>query len=406
MLQSGDFKFMNLIGLIKEKLTSSVIEKISVFLGESSDNISIALNQVLPTILGVIIEATTEENTGMLMDVLKDGGHTGDILNDLPDLFASPDKTQLMITVGTNIIHHFYGGKIHGIADTIASLSDIRKTSAASLVGLASPLVLGALGKVVDTEGLGVSGLKRLLNEESENVMVAIPPILINKLVAKEDTSVNKSAKIKARRIPNSDEAQPSRIIMWTLMLILVLALAAGVVYMFKYREQKAILQQTGLLPIVDSGVTFKNDTLTKVGMTDSAKLVLPEKTVKTDSFSNSASIPPNGSSLVASAFLLSEELNHNTGWIPLPKLSFDTGSAEVRYAGGVNDIVRFLRNNPMAGITIAGGKRSINDSLGEYRSYALRELLIERGIEQRRIIIQPNIENNVDSQVTIRISK
>jgi len=396
---------MNIIGLIKERLTDSVIDDISVFLGERSDNIRIALDQVLPTVLGVIIESTTVDDTGMLMDVLKDGGHTGDILDELPDLFASTDKTQLVITVGTNIFNHFYGSRSNSISETISSLSDIRKTSASSLVGLSAPLVLGAFGKVVDTEGLGISGLRRLLQEEREHVMVGIPPILINKLVAKEETPVKKSVKIRERRLAEIEAARPPRVGVWIILFLLVLALAAGVVYMFKYREKTAPTQQVDLLPLTGAATVAIPDTKAKTSLKDSTIAVV-NTAVKTDSIPKPAAIQPNTASVAPPTSPLSEELSRSTNWIALPKLRFDTGSAEVRYAGGVNDIVRFLRNNPTTGITIAGGTQSASDNLGEYRAYGLRELLIERGILQKRITIQPKIESSVDAQVTIKISR
>ena len=200
---------MNIIGLIKDKLTDSVIEKVSNFLGEHPENISLALDKAVPTVLGGIIQnTTTEESAGKVMDVLKDGGHTGEILDDLPNLLGNFDKTQLLITIGTNIFNHFLGNKSNGIVETISSLSNIRKTSASSLVGLATPLVLGALGKVIAREGMGVSGLMKLLNEQRDAVLAALPPVLINKLVTKDEPANKKAAKEQAREKKREKEGQ------------------------------------------------------------------------------------------------------------------------------------------------------------------------------------------------------
>ncbi len=168
---------MDILKLIKDKLTDSVVEKVSNFLGEHPENISSALNSSVPIVLGGIIRnASNDEETGKVMDILKDGGHTGEILDDLPNLLGNFDKTQLLITIGSNIFNHFSGNNGNAIVEKLSILTDIRKTSASSLVGLAAPLVLGALGKVVSKEGLGVSGLTKLLTDQQESVFGALPP--------------------------------------------------------------------------------------------------------------------------------------------------------------------------------------------------------------------------------------
>jgi len=137
------------------------------------------------------------------MDVLKDGGHTGEILDDLPSLLGNFDKTQLLITIGSNIFNYFSGNKSNGIVEKLSTLNGIRKTSASSLVGLAAPLVLGALGKVVGREGLGVSGLTRLLSEQREIVFGALPPAIANLLNIQKcqfPSFINKRRKVKGSK--------------------------------------------------------------------------------------------------------------------------------------------------------------------------------------------------------------
>ncbi|MDP5120675.1 MAG: DUF937 domain-containing protein, partial [Spirosomaceae bacterium] len=78
---------MNLIEFLREKLTASVIEKISSFLGESHENVATAMQAALPTILGGLVQqGTTDEGAKKIMDIIKDGGHTGDILNNMSGL--------------------------------------------------------------------------------------------------------------------------------------------------------------------------------------------------------------------------------------------------------------------------------------------------------------------------------
>jgi OmpA-OmpF porin, OOP family len=53
---------MDILGLIKDKLTDSVIEKVSGFLGEHPDKIGPALNSAVPIVMGGIIRSASTED--------------------------------------------------------------------------------------------------------------------------------------------------------------------------------------------------------------------------------------------------------------------------------------------------------------------------------------------------------
>ncbi len=417
---------MNILGLIKDKLTDSVIEKVSNFLGEHPENISLALDKAVPTVLGGIIQnTTTEDSAGKVMDVLKDGGHTGEILDDLPNLLGNFDKTQLLITIGTNIFNHFLGNKSNGIVETISSLSNIRKTSASSLIGLATPLVLGALGKVITKEGMGVSGLVKLLNEQRDNVLAALPPVLINKLVTKDEPAIKKTAKEQAKekkkdkdvnQNPNTSGGGPAVWIPWVLLALVLIAI---LFYVFKYKKQQET--QAQVLPLTDSTNTVLPDTSSfNTVPTDSLTITTPvemiepkpaetkveEKKPDLPKIETKPASTTDNRASSGSGVSFGDELNTNTSWIALPNLNFRSGSAEISNKGDINDLVRFLKNNSKARITIAGGSQSSGGTLGEDRAYALRDVLLERGVRESQIEIQPKTVNDVNAKITVKVKK
>ncbi|MFD2519373.1 DUF937 domain-containing protein [Emticicia soli] len=416
---------MKILGLIKDKLTDSVIEKVSNFLGEHPENISLALDKAIPTVLGGIIQnTTTEESAGKVMDVLKDGGHTGEILDDLPQLLSNFDKTQLLITIGTNIFNHFLGNKSNGLVETISSLSNIRKTSASSLVGLATPLVLGALGKVITKEGMGVSGLMKLLNEQRDTVLAALPPAVINKLVTKEEPVSKKTAKEQAKEKKKEKEkdANPNPntgggAAVWIPWILLALVLIAILFYVFKYKKEQDAQQAN--LPAVDSTAIGLPDTTFTATPTDSVSITTPVETpepkpVETKVEEKKADLlkvvekPTTNTSTTTSAnnVVLSDALQNNASWIALTNLNFRSGSAEISNKGDVNDLVKFLKNNSKARITIAGGSQSSGGTLGEDRAYALREVLLERGVRESQIDIQSKTVSDIDAKITVKVKK
>lgn len=75
---------MDLLGLVKEQLTVSIVSKISSFLGESAENTNLAIDYALPAILGGVMEkASTTQGASDLLNIIRTGGYEGSVLSNL-----------------------------------------------------------------------------------------------------------------------------------------------------------------------------------------------------------------------------------------------------------------------------------------------------------------------------------
>lgn len=440
---------MDILGLIKDKLTDSVIEKVSGFLGEHPEKIGPALNSAVPIVMGGIIRsASTEEGAGKVMDVLKDGGHTGEILDDLPTLLGNFDKTQLLITIGSNIFNHFSGNKGNSIVEKLSTLNGVRKTSASSLVGLAAPLVLGALGKVVGKEGLGVSGLSKLLSEQRETVFGALPPAIANQLNFKgatTTTAASKEEKPKEEKPASTGGGGFPSWIPWVLIGLLFLGVVG---YFLKYRKPTVKQLETpvvSVLPKQDS--TFVSDsafvalppdtsttTSTTIPTTEAPKVeeakpseILAKETEKEEKSTKKDEKPakkdekatksqvvekkvetsPKTDSFESSSSSLSvaDQLKNSKSWIGL-NTDFRKNSAEVSSKGQLDDVAKYLKNNRKAKAVIAGGSQSSGSTLAEDRAYAVREVLFEKGVSESQLSVQSSAVKDVNAKVVVKIKR
>ncbi len=412
---------MDILGLIKDKLTDSVIEKVSNFLGEHPENIGSALNSSVPIVLGGIMRnASNDEDTSKVMDVLKDGGHTGEILDDLPNLLSNFDKTQLLITIGTNIFNHFTGSKSNAIVEKLSSLAGIRKTSASSLVGLAAPLVLGALGKVVSKEGLGVSGLTRLLADQRESVFGALPPAIANQLNFKGITSAVKPQNEEKPKETKKDTKESKGFLAWIPWILIGLVFLAGLAYFWKYRKSTKPAEPTSevtVLPKQDSTFTDNSisvsttpaDTTSGFSNTEIAKPIeevkTPEKVVEEKP---KAEEPKKEEKKVTfdNVFAnhpIEEQLKNTKAWISL-STNFKNNSAEISSKGDLDAVVKFLNENRKSKVIIAGGSQSSKGTLGEDRAYAIREVLLERGVSENQILVQISSVKDIDAKVVLKV--
>jgi OmpA-OmpF porin, OOP family len=406
---------MDLLGLIKEKLTDTVVDKISGFLGEHPDKINSALNSAVPTVLGGIMQkANTPEEAGKVMDILKDGGHSGEILDDLSGLLGHFDKTQMLITIGSNIANHFFGDKTNTINETLSTVSGIRKTSASSLIGLSTPLVLGAIGKVVAKEGLGVAGLSKLLGDQKEAVQKALPPALFNLLDIKNPVITP----VATEEIKPKIEVKPKKSnfntwIPWILLILLALGALAWVKgfknYFFKHSKASDSISVSLPQPQikVDSttfGSSTKIDSTTNT-FSDKNATENPNENAKTSAPIHTTETASPKNEVVGGA--LGDKLDGSSeSWVGLENVTFKKNSAEMVKKGNLDDLVKYLKNHSKAKVKI-GGYKDGDKRLSEDRSYSVREMLIENGIGEGRIqIASEPIGEATDMKVAAKIIK
>jgi len=87
--------------------------------------------------------------------------HDGSILDDLAGFVGSGNAG-----AGPNILGHIFGGKTDAMASVLGKASGMDAGSAASLLAMLAPLVMGALGRTQRQEGLDSGGLANKLGNE------------------------------------------------------------------------------------------------------------------------------------------------------------------------------------------------------------------------------------------------
>jgi hypothetical protein len=410
---------MNLIKFLREKLTASVTEKVSSFLGEPQQNVEIAMQAALPTILGGLVQqGTSDEGAKKIMDIIKDGGHTGDILNNLSGLLENFDKSQLLVTIGTNIFNHFFGNTSSILTDKVASLSDIKNSSAASLLGLTAPIVLGAIGYVVQKENLGISGLKSLLNEQRDDVSKALPQIIAPHLPLRSISPVQEEEQIisppKVEKIaqtkkvesktPDKSKSFVNNLLPWVFLVILAL-LSAYAYYLRSCQvnsddanssvilESDSLMTADGMSGIIDDSadITYNGDDIIVDTPPERSTSTSPSPSQAQTSNSEptesrEASSSPTRSNESPGSTLSAQALRNSRSWVNVSSGTFRSNNAEVSNFDEINTIAFYLQQNLTATVSIAplGSGRVAED-----RAYAVREQLYQKGVDISRIIME-----------------
>ncbi|MFT7434589.1 MAG: hypothetical protein ACI8UX_000380, partial [Psychromonas sp.] len=104
---------MEIINSLKSRIGEAEEEKICQFLGESIESVDKSFDLILNAMLGGLKEiAQRNGDASAVLKVINDGGHSGDLTDNLLGLFGNSNKMKLLITIGKNINSHFFVNKI------------------------------------------------------------------------------------------------------------------------------------------------------------------------------------------------------------------------------------------------------------------------------------------------------
>lgn len=171
---------MNLFDLLKTQLTESTLDSLASNLGETpaATRKAIVSGAVPAVLAGVLQNFGNDEGAGRLLEILKAGRHDGSLFDNLGGALGGGAQTDTLVNAGKGLLGNLLGDKGGPIGELLASFAGVRRSSAGSLLSLAAPLLLGAIGKLGATApgGLSVSSLSGLLATAKSSLATEAPP--------------------------------------------------------------------------------------------------------------------------------------------------------------------------------------------------------------------------------------
>ena len=241
---------MDFLSQIKSNVTDNTISNLAAFLGE--ENSAVASGFSLCTnsfVAGLLKYAHSDVELKNIINILNDGGHTGDILNNIESFSGNFEKTQLLVTIGNNIVNHFLGNKVPLLVEKISGISEIKKTSANSLLSLSAPVVLGYIGKLMKDNNFDIAGLRNHFREINDTVINILPPAINNifqfKKISSQPSSKVVIEKTKKERASTSKKSNWSLILPWVFLAIAGLSVFYYAKFGNKNDKNKGVITPT-----------------------------------------------------------------------------------------------------------------------------------------------------------------
>lgn len=131
----------NIVQEIMSKLGDNGLESLSKQVNAPKDQVSSAVENILPTLLGAMSKnCASEEGAKGLLNAL-DKDHSGDVFNNINGLLNNPDSAG-----ASGILKHLLGGNQKTVETEVCKRSGLNNNQVSGIMKSVAPLLMGYLG--------------------------------------------------------------------------------------------------------------------------------------------------------------------------------------------------------------------------------------------------------------------
>lgn len=366
----------NLLEMAVRQLGSSGIGALGSTLGLAEGQGESAVKTGLSTVLaGMLNKGSSKTGMASLFNMVTGSG--GLDFSNIGEVFKDPEQMSSLQKSGGNMLETIFGSKSSDVTNTLSSSLGLSGGTGGSLLKVAAPVVMSLLGKLVKGKGLDISGLASFLLGQKTHIKDHIPDGLMKELGVSDFSKLGASLETHGHeqpqeaRLQHKPEKKRGGFGKWFWPLLIALAALYALNMCAKKDDVK---DEPGEVILEDE------TTMTEEPAQDDATGMQAGTTGETADFStsfreylDSASRDPNRE------FPLTIEFARDSATV--------TGSS----VPDVDALATILQEN--AGVTIAieghtssEGDETANQQLSQERADAVRQMLVDKGIDGSRI--------------------
>jgi OmpA-OmpF porin, OOP family len=364
----GEFMAASIVESVMSFLGPQITGPLASQLGESTETVQRGLQASSAAMLSGI--ATKAEEPGFLSQIFglitnpaNSAGALSSFTSNLGSAAAGTGSS--IVDLGSRFLSTIFGSRQAAVADAVGQTAGLPSSKAASLLTMAAPLVLGALGNHVRENGLSASGLANSLKTEASGLQRFLPAGLLSSLTAAPAYVANQTAKT----------AGAANRWLWPVVLLALLLL--GVLWFFNRAK-------TPVTETMQNAANTSNSAMSALG--DFFKTSLPNGV--------ELNIPQFGIENKLLSFIQdSSKPVDSTTWFNFDRLLFDTGKATLQPSSQeqLDNIANILKAYPNVHVKIGGytdntGDPAANMTLSTERAKNVMDALVSAGIDPSRL--------------------
>ena len=156
--------------IITQQLAGGASRTIAQRLGVSEATANTAVQVGVPLILAALARNANQPQGAQNLHDAINKDHDGSIFDNLMGYVSNPQTAN-----GAGILGHVFGNQQPAIQNNLAQATGMDQNSAGGLLETLAPLVMGAVGRTQQQEGLDASGLSNLLNQQQQQAQTNAP---------------------------------------------------------------------------------------------------------------------------------------------------------------------------------------------------------------------------------------
>lgn len=369
--------------------TSELVESFAGMVGETTAATRKGVAAAVPSILGALIaKGSTEGGAGSLIRLMSEHKVGGNMLDQLAHLFGGRTM-EAQVDLGNRMLDAILSEKMVGVTRLVSSVSEMSVASAAKLMALVAPTVLGGVTTAAPAGGFTAATLAGFLAEQ-KNCLGAVAPAGLSELlglgvlgmaeapthVAVGPTSPIVGAPLRTAVVAGGAMAAPSFLqVLWPWLLLAALLFLA----LFGLRSCLSGSKHA----VVEVPVVAEAPVVAEPDAPAATELALPSGTVLT--------VPPGSVGENLYNFLIGAETGSKT--FLFDGLTFESGSAtlDANSQSTITAIAEILKAFGAVTVSVDGytdntGSREANVQLSQARAQAVLSALSEAGVDAARM--------------------
>jgi hypothetical protein len=166
----------SLFETLTQSLGANELGQLGQQIGADQASTSTAVATALPMLIGALAHKASQPQGAQAIAGALARDHDGSILDNLQDYLGGGNSALNGVgqpaagVDGAGILGHLLGGQRSAVEQAVGQSSGLSAGSTARLLEMLAPLVMGSLGRNVNSQGLDASGLAGLLGQEHANL--------------------------------------------------------------------------------------------------------------------------------------------------------------------------------------------------------------------------------------------
>jgi OmpA-OmpF porin, OOP family len=389
----------SMLDSFRELASPAILSIVTRQTGESESAIARGFSAAIPALAATIANRSDDHDfMKNLTDLASKAASDPDPLKGISRIASAATGIDTTTPTG-GWLSSLFGSNLSGMIDSLGNYAGIRGSSAASILSVCAPLILGYLGRMMRSENLSTAALGERLRAQRNQLASAVPlgfemPEFFHAPYRAARTTVDETA----RRATVSRELETTS---WGIPMLALLGLLGlgGLIWWAgqKPTEEHARVDVTKSMdrPIGTTGVTAPAPRMPTVDTTGTTGVIVGRFTRALPGNVN-ISIPSGGTEDRLSMYLAAPTAGRTT--IDFDRVMFDTGSALLSSDARdqIDTVATILRAYPNATVTVAGftdnmGSEAANMSLSRARAEAVAGRLTANGVAADRVHSEAN---------------